>query len=309
MFKTWHLINAAGITCQIVQADCVDFLHTLDRSIDLIVTSPPYADARKKHYDSIKPDDYVQWFHPFQEAFWRILKPHGSFILNMKDKIVEGIRHRYVWRTLESLSAHGWLCIDDYIWHKKTSMPGYWPSRLRDAWEYLFHLAKDKRPYIDQAAVKIPIARATQQRVAQILTSHHDEKVFSSTGSGFTHHLSAWKDKALVLPTNVLHLSTETHNRVHPAVFPVELPTFFIKLLSKPNDLILDPFAGSGTTGVAAVKQGRHCLLIDKKYEYCLVAKARLIKACNMQEIPKNNDENIDFIDQQATIDVKEIFI
>ena len=306
MFKTWHLINAAGITCQIVHADCVEFLQTLGNSIDLIVTSPPYADARKKHYDSIKPDDYPAWFHPFQETFWRILKPHGSFILNMKDKIVEGVRHRYAWRTLKTLSTHGWLCIDDYIWHKKTSMPGYWPSRLRDAWEYMFHLAKDKRPYIDQTAVKIPIARATQHKSNQISINNHSEKVFSSTGSGFTRHLNAWADKALVLPTNVLHLSTETHNRKHPAVFPVELPAFFIKLLSKPNDRILDPFAGSGTTGIAAIKLGRHCMLIDNKYEYCLVAKERLMKVCNMQEMPKNNYENIDFINQQTTADVKE---
>jgi site-specific DNA-methyltransferase (adenine-specific) len=99
---------------------------------DLIVTSPPYADARKKHYDSILPEEFAEWFTIFHRSFYDVLKPDGT-------------RHRYVWKTIEKLQDLGWYAIDDYIWYKTNPMPGYWPTRLRDGWEYCFHLAKSKK--------------------------------------------------------------------------------------------------------------------------------------------------------------------
>ncbi len=125
--------------------------------VDLIVTSPPYADARSKHYDSVHPDKYKDWFLTFHEPFFNALKPDGSLILNIKDKVVDGVRHQFVWHTIEALSACGWYSIEDYIWHKTNPMPGYWPTRLRDGWEYCFHLAKSKRPYFNTNGVRKPI--------------------------------------------------------------------------------------------------------------------------------------------------------
>lgn len=116
-----------------------------DNSFQLIITSPPYADARDKHYDSISPDKYVDFILSFHDEFWRVLAEDGSFVLNVKDRIVDGVRHRFVWKTIESLADKGWLCIDDYIWVKPNAMPGYWPNRLRDEWEYCFHLTKQKK--------------------------------------------------------------------------------------------------------------------------------------------------------------------
>jgi site-specific DNA-methyltransferase (adenine-specific) len=260
---------------QILHGDCREKLHSFSDQVDLIVTSPPYADARQRHYDSATPNGYSNWFISFHEVFWQALKPNGSLVLNMKDKIVQGVRRHYVWETIEKLIALGWYCIDDYIWHKKTCMPGYWPTRLRDAWEYVFHLAKVKKPYVNQEAVKIPIASSTQQRVLNFdkLKRHF---VSSGTGSGFQRNLAHWRDKKRVLPTNVLHLCPENRNQTHPAAFPIELPKFFIRLLSKSNDLIVDPFAGSGTTGVAALSLGRRCVLIDNQMSYCQVAKQRI---------------------------------
>lgn len=284
MTTTWYLIDPNGVTCRIVHSDCREGLKSYAQKIDLIITSPPYADARKTHYDSVMPDDYSQWFTQFHEVFWPALKPQGSFVINIKDKVVDGVRHRYVWQTIQHLSALGWQCIDDYLWNKKTSVPGYWPTRLRDAWEYIFHLSKSKKPFVDQDAVKIPASFATVDRVKHLNPSQV-VSISSATGSGFKRNLSAWKNKEWVLPTNVLHLSTETCNKGHPAVFPVALPVFFILLLSKPNDVILDPFAGSGTTAVAAIQLGRNCVLMDNKYEYCLLAKQRLIRECNMREV------------------------
>ncbi len=287
MAKSWLLTDPRGLTCQIIHGNSLEALHAFNNQFDLIMTSPPYADARKKHYDSIKPNDYAEWFCRFHEAFWTALKFNGSLAINIKDKVIQGVRHRYVWQTIESLSTLGWCCIDDYIWHKKTSMPGYWPTRLRDSWEYIFHLAKNTKPFMDQNAVKIPISPITQRRVKNIKDGSNSHAA-STTGSGFSRNLSAWKNKTSVLPTNVLYLSTESHNRNHPAVYPVSLPTFFIKLLSNPGDKILDPFGGSGSTAIAAIQLGRHCVLIDNQYEYCLVAKGRLIKECGMKETRKS---------------------
>lgn len=269
--------------CQILHGDCQRELHAFVNQVDLIVTSPPYADARKQHYDSISPNDYADWFISFHNTFWHALKPTGSLVLNMKDKIVNGVRQHYVWETIEKLIGLGWYCIDDYIWHKKTSMPGYWPTRLRDAWEYVFHLAKVKAPYINQEAVKVPIASSTQQRLTSFenLKSHF---IRSNTGSGFQRDLANWHNKKKVLPTNVLHLSPENRNKNHPAVFPVALPQFFIQLLSKPNDLIVDPFAGSGTTGLAALSLHRRCVLIDNQIAYCEIAKQRITKLINFSK-------------------------
>lgn len=284
----WHLHDKNGFTCRIIHGDCREALKEFQGQADLIMTSPPYADARKSLYDSIKPDDYAEWFVQFHAVFWKALKLNGSLVINLKDKIVDKVRHHYVWQTIQSLNDLGWHSIDDYIWSKKTSMPGRWPTRLRDAWEYVYHLSNTKNPYFNQEAVKIPISETTRCRAEN--RDKYPPPRISSTGSGFMRDLNAWKDKKLVTPTNVLHLSTETRNRKHPAVYPVGLPMFFIKLLSKPDNLIVDPFAGSGSTGVAAIRAGRHCVLIDNKHEYCLVAKERLEKECEMISSHKNQD-------------------
>lgn len=259
----------------ILQGDSRQILQNWQEPVDLIITSPPYANARSQHYESPHPDGYADWLASFHTVFWEVLKPEGSLVINLKDKIVKGVRHRYVWQSIEKLTALGWHCIDDYLWVKKTAMPGYWPSRFRDAWEYCFHLAKCKRPYIDQAAVRIPIAAATQKR-SQRLAPHELQPLRSATGSGFKRHPAYWQNRQMVSPSNVLHLSPETQNQGHPAAFPVALPRFFIQLLSPVGGLVLDPFAGSGSTGVAALESGRRIVLIEQLELYCAVAEQRL---------------------------------
>ena len=131
---------------KIILGDSRRILNELTpRSVNLIVTSPPYADARKKHYDSIHPDCFADFFLSFHQPFWDVLADDGSLVINIKDKVIDGVRHRYVWDTIQALSKAGWLCVDDYIWQKPNAMPGYWPNRLRDEWEYCFHLTKRKK--------------------------------------------------------------------------------------------------------------------------------------------------------------------
>ena len=216
----------------------------------------------------------------FHQSFYDSLKPTGSFILNLKDKIVNGVRHRFVWDTIQEFCRRGWYAIDDYIWRKTNPMPGFWPTRLRDGWEYCFHLAKSRTPYINQDAVRIPVGHWVESRLAKLgandLTRHN-----SANQSGFGRDLSRWVGKQTVLPSNVINAALVGKNKGHPAVFPVDLPDFFIRLLTPPGGWVLDPFSGSGTTGIAALALSHRCLLIDNNPKYCDIAETRIRKEAN----------------------------
>lgn len=269
--------------CVIVEEDSRKVLPQLKNCVDLIVTSPPYADARRKHYDSIHPDDFVKWFLTFHNFLWDSLKSSGSLVINIKDKVIDGIRHRFVWHLIDSLSQLGWRCIDDYIWHKPNPMPGRWPTRLRDGWEYCFHLAKHKKPYIDQDTVRKPIGEWVKTRLAK-LGENDLTRQNSVNKSGFGRNISRWVGQETVLPSNVLSIPLVGTNKGHPAAFPPELPAFFIKLLSPPNGLVLDPFGGSGMTALACVELGRDCILIDNKPDYCRIARRNIDTAVKRKE-------------------------
>ena len=262
-------------SCTVIHGDSRKVLSEFAGKVDLIVTSPPYADARKKHYDSVHPDDFVEWFLSFHEPFYNALKPEGSLVINIKDKVVDGVRHRYVWRTIEALCERGWFSIEDYVWHKTNPMPGHWPTRLRDGWEYCFHLAKAKKPFFKTDDVRKPIGDWVGSRLAKLgendLSRHN-----SINKSGFGRDISKWVGKQTVLPSNVISLPLVGKNKGHPAVYPTDLPLFFIKLLCPKNGLVVDPFGGSGTTGLAAMSLSRQCVLIDNNAEYCQIAIKRL---------------------------------
>jgi site-specific DNA-methyltransferase (adenine-specific) len=268
-----HTIVDSGVsTCTIILGDSRTNLHGFSGQADLIVTSPPYADARDRHYDSIHPDKFADWFMSFHESFYNVLKPDGSMVINIKDKVVDGVRHRFVWQTIQKLCDQGWYSIDDYMWHKTNPMPGRWPTRLRDGWEYCFHLCKSKRPYFNPDAVRKPIGEWAKTRMANLgendLTRHN-----SVNESGFGRDLSKWANKQTVSPSNVLSVALVGKNKNHPAVFPVELPMFFIKLLSPFGGLVVDPFGGSGTTGIAAIQAGRNCVIVDNSPEVGILSQ------------------------------------
>lgn len=130
---------------QIINGDCLEMLKLLpDNSVDLIITSPPYADQRKSTYGGVKPEQYVEWFLPIAQQLLRVLKQSGSFVLNIKEKVVNGERHTYVLELILALKKQGWLWTEEYVWHKKNSFPGKWPNRFRDGWERCLHFNKTK---------------------------------------------------------------------------------------------------------------------------------------------------------------------
>jgi DNA modification methylase len=244
-------------------------------SIDLIVTSPPYADSRKKTYGGIHPDNYVEWFLSFSAEFFRVLKPTGSFVLNIKEKVVDGERHTYVLDLILQMKKQGWLWTEEYVWHKKNCYPGKWPNRFRDAWERCLHFTKTRHFAMYQKAVRVPMGDWRHTRLKKLSRTDRvrDE---SRVQSGFGKRIENWVGRDLAYPTNVIHLATECGNKDHSAAFPEALPAWFIRLFTRPGDIVLDPFLGSGTTAVAAARLLRRFIGIEVKAEYCELAHAHL---------------------------------
>ena len=261
---------------QIYQQDCLEMLKKIkDNSIDFIITSPPYADKRKKTYDGIKVEKYVDWFLPISKELKRVLRPNGSFILNIKEATVDGERGTYVLELILAMRKQGWLWTEEYIWHKKNAFPGKWPNRFRDAWERCLHFTKQRKFKMYQNNVKIPMGSWAKSRL-QNLSDVDKIRDESRVMSGFGKNVSNWVGKDTVYPTNVLHMATECSNVNHSAAFPVSLPTWFIKLFTKEGDVVLDPFMGSGTTAIAALNLNRHFIGSEKSTKYYKHALERL---------------------------------
>ena len=260
----------------ILQGDSAEVLKTLpDNSIDLIVTSPPYADQRKSTYGGISPYKYVEWFLPISEQLLRVLKPSGTFVLNIKEKVVEGERSTYVMELILAMRKQGWLWTEEFIWHKKNSYPGKWPNRFRDAWERLLQFNKSKKFAMYQEEVMVPMGDWAKSRLKN-LSDTDKRRDNSKVGSGFGKNISNWIDREKAYPTNVLHLATECNNKKHSAAFPEELPEWFIKLFTKEGDMVLDPFAGSGTTLFVAERMGRSAIGIEIMEDYYKMIKNQL---------------------------------
>jgi site-specific DNA-methyltransferase (adenine-specific) len=259
----------------IINGDCLEILKQYpDNFFNLIVTSPPYADSRSKTYGGIKPNEYVGWFLPRAKEFLRVLKPDGTFILNIKEKAVNGERHTYVLELIFALREQGWLWTEEFVWHKKNCFPGKWPNRFRDAWERCLQFNKSKKFNMYQDEVMVPMGDWAKNRLKKLSDTDRTRDE-SKVNSGFGKNVSNWIDRDMAYPTNVLHFATECYNKNHSAVFPKSLPEWFIKLFTKEHDWVLDPFVGSGTTVEVAQNLNRSSVGIDVLPEYCKLANER----------------------------------
>ncbi|QAA80991.1 site-specific DNA-methyltransferase [Aequorivita sp. H23M31] len=264
------------IKTEIKLGDSKNILKKLDdNSVDLIFTSPPYADQRKSTYGGIHPDKYVEWFLPISEELLRVLKPSGTFVLNIKEKVVKGERSTYVMELIIAMRKQGWFWTEEFIWHKKNAFPGKWPNRFRDSWERLLQFNKSKKFNMYQKEVMVPMGDWAKTRLKN-LSETDKRRDESKVGSGFGKNISNWVDRDMAYPTNVLHLATECNNKNHSAAFPEALPEWFIKLFTKPEDIVLDPFMGSGTTNFVAQRMNRNSIGIEILPEYYQRVKDQL---------------------------------
>ena len=264
------------ITTELFLGDCKKELKNIpDNSVDLIVTSPPYADQRKSTYGGVHPDKYVEWFLPISGELLRVLKPTGTFILNIKEKVVNGERSTYVMELIIAMRKQGWLWTEEFMWHKKNSYPGKWPNRFRDSWERLLQFNKAKHFHMYQEEVMVPMGDWKKSRLKN-LSETDKTRDNSKVGSGFGKNISNWIDREMAYPSNVLHLATECNNKKHSAAFPEELPEWFIKLFTREGDVVLDPFMGSGTTMFVAKRMKRNSIGIEIIPEYYEMVSSEL---------------------------------
>lgn len=276
-------INKDTVETILVEGDSLRKLKEYDSdSISLIVTSPPYADQRNHTYGGIKPDLYVEWFIPIAGELRRVLKQDGTFILNIKERVFEGERHTYVIDLIKAMREQGWIWTEEFIWHKKNSHPGKWPNRFRDSWERLLQFNLDRNFAMYQEAVMVPVGDWSKTRLKN-LSETDKRRDNSRVNSGFGKNISNWVGREMVYPSNVLHLAPEAGNKNHSAVFPESLPEWFIKLFTKEDDWVLDPFVGSGTTCVVAKRLRRNSIGIDTMPEYIEYAKERIEKINDKQ--------------------------
>jgi site-specific DNA-methyltransferase (adenine-specific)/site-specific DNA-methyltransferase (cytosine-N4-specific) len=268
-----------------------DDLRFPNNSIDLIITSPPYADRRRSSYGGIRPGKYVDWFLPISKELFRVLKSKGSFVLNIKENVKDGERQTYVLELILALKEQGWLWTEEYCWYKKNSYPGKWRNRFRDNWERCLHFTKQRSFKMFQDSVKVPIGDWAKKRFKS-MTEKDFVRTVSGTNSKFGRNVANWLKKKKVYPHNVLvferehyiepttvvHFATACSNRNHSAAFPIELPTWFIRLFTKKGDIVLDPFMGVGTTAMAAVLLRRNYIGIEISGEYIKEAKGNIKK-------------------------------
>ena len=256
--------------------DCEQVLAKFPSAcIDLIVTSPPYADRRQSTYGGVSPDNYVEWFLPKSRQFFRVLKPTGTFILNIKEPVVDGQRHTFVLELILRMKDQGWLWTEEFVWHKKNCYPGKWPNRFRDAWERCLQFNKEKKFNMYQESVMVRMGDWAKARLRN-LSETDKQRDESKVKSGFGKKILNWVGRDKAYPSNVLHLATECANKNHSATFPKDLPAWFVKLFTEEGQVVLDPFLGSGTTAIAAKELGRSYIGIDVNIDYYNRAKELL---------------------------------
>ena len=263
--------------------DALGLLKLLpDQAVDLIFTSPPYALHFKKEYGNVDKSEYVEWFLGFAKEFYRILKPGGSFFLNIGGSYRKGhpIRSLYHFRLLISLVDEiGFFLSQELFWYNpaRLPVPAQWVTvtrqRVKDSVEYIFWLSKSERPKANNKGVLIPYSRDMERLLKR---GYRDKE--RPSGHKITKKFN--KNLGGAIPSNLIECGNNSSNdsyiksceqagiKPHPARFPSSLPEFAIKLTTDEGDLVLDPFAGSNITGEMAEKLKREWIAfeIEKKY-------------------------------------------
>lgn len=247
---------------KIIHGDCFELIKMQpDNSIDLVITSPPYVDIINygKKVSTKKPDDYVDWILPLFKEIYRVLKPSGSFILNINDKTENKLRSTYIYDLISRNNKETDLKLyDTYIWHKMNGIPNGGPKRFRNMTEFIFHFVKDSEQlkfYMDRALRKSVNHRKGEVKVRRGAMKTNE---FGQQAQDFNYRIVP----EMARPDNVFRFSTAGASRdniiKHPAPYHKELPLYFIKILTDEGDTILDPFSGIGTTGIACKELNRN---------------------------------------------------
>jgi site-specific DNA-methyltransferase (adenine-specific) len=270
---------------KILTGDCFELIKDIpDNSIDLVITSPPYADIVNygKNISIKKSNEYVDWLLPLFNEIHRVLKPSGSFILNINDNCNGGYRSTFIYELIYRNSIETPLKLyDTYIWHKKNGIPNGGDKRLRNTTEFIFHFVKNQKElkfYMDRIMVE-PAQSSVERSKYNWSVKGHGEIIDGQRGNKKTKHYDVSAKK--VRPDNVFRFSTAALARDntirHPAPFHKELPSYFINLLTDEGDTILDVFSGIGTTGLSCKELNRDYIGMELNEKYAEFSKQRIM--------------------------------
>lgn len=280
--------------------DAIDMLKTVpDGSVNLVLTSPPYALHFKKAYGNVSKSDYVEWFLPFAREIHRVLADDGSFVLNIGGSWNPGAptRSLYHYKLMIALVEElGFHLAQECYWYNPAKMPvpAEWVTvrrvRIKDSVEHVWWLSKTHHPKADNRKVLRPYSadmlRLAKKGVRTTVrpSGHSINSSFDKIESGGSIPSNVFEDQIvnemLIAGNNAANdLYTkrckESDTKIHPARFPAVLPEFFIKLLTDEGDLVIDPFAGSNTTGSVAERLGRRWIAAELVEEYLEASKFR----------------------------------
>jgi site-specific DNA-methyltransferase (adenine-specific) len=258
----------------IYHGDCAEVIASLpDASVDCVVTSPPYAEQRATTYGGIPESEYPQWTVRWMEPLKRVLKPRGSVIINIRPHVHKGVISDYTLHTRLLLRTCGWAEIEELIWFKPYSPPLGRVDRPRRSWEALHWFGLSGDVWCD------PQANGHPSRYLGINPGRAHKNGWTHVGKPseeMKEGVARSMDVCLTTDTRPTKENVDVWD--HPAPFPASLPAWCIRLVCPPGGTVLDPFSGSGTTGVAAVKEGRRYVGIDMAEEYAAMSARRVAK-------------------------------
>jgi DNA modification methylase len=269
------------------QGDALAVLKNVpSETVALAFTSPPFALRRQKAYGNLPADEYIAWFWPIAEQIHRVLRPDGSFVMELGGawNPGSGTRSLFTYELLLKLGSIFHLA-QDFYWHNPSRLPtpAEWVTirrtRVKEAVTQIWWLSKSTEPQADNRRVLIPYSKSMRR----LLKDGYQPAMRPSQHEIGPHFQ---KDNGGAIPPNILTVpnsrSYDTYLfkcraaklPIHPARFPPELPSFFIRFLTQPGQIVLDPFAGSNVTGQEAERLGRKWLSVELNAEY--VAGSRL---------------------------------
>jgi DNA modification methylase len=289
LLPNWQPVYATELGA-IYAGDSLAMLQSLPTgSVDAVITSPPYALEFKKEYGNVEKADYVKWLLPFAEEIRRILIEDGSFVLNIGGSYNQGqpTRSLYHFKLLIALCEEvGFHLAQECFWYNpaKLPAPAEWVNvrrfRVKDSVEYVWWLSPSPRPFADNRQVLEPYSPDMKRLIAK----GYKAKVRPSG-----HNITSKFNRNLggSIPANLLVRGNNESNssyikscrnlglKVHPARFPYALPEFYLKLVTRPGGVIVDPFAGSNTTGRVAEDFGRRWIAADLNEGYVRASAVR----------------------------------
>jgi len=273
-----------------------------DDSVDLVVTSPPFALRRQKSYGNVEETEYVAWITPFAREVFRVLKKTGSFVLDLGGAYRAGVPSRslYNFRVLLTFCDDiGFHLAEDFYWFNPAKLPSpiEWVNkrkiRAKDSVNTIWWFSKTDFPKADARKVLAPYSERMRKLIQDPESFYKPKKRPSG------HDISAGfgKDNGGALPSNLLTIPNTDSNSSyfwlckefgvvrHPARFPSEVPAFFIKMLTDEGDMVLDIFGGSNTTGFAAEALGRKWLTFDLSRDYLVASVFRFLEGRPLEAV------------------------